>query len=258
MGSNRRFWWLLAVPAVAFGIVGLLVLYACSRDVTPGWHNDVERVGWVSKWATLPTLPLLFGLAADSLRRSSRGASSVVAAAWIAVGWAVLAVLLLARLAIADATRSVSGARLWPGDADPPGLDPIRPMLDWTPTNIVAGEATVLAVAAIVVVTLARRYARGWLWGPPLIFALIGCWQVVAPWSFRLDYDTFTGDLLLGDLFGEFLFFMGPFSPVSAIALGLAAIVLVITTAALGGAEGARDGEDPASSPFARIAEAVG
>lgn len=210
------------------------VLFAAGQTaVLVGALASEHSVTWLAKWLTVPSIPVLLALLADRVsRRPERW--RVVAAVWATLG---VGVVLVVTAAIEWVTERIGNAaywRLWPTTVGPGE----QRMLDeigghgpgWTPTGI-----TVRELSAVVLVALAAALALRWcarrgaapvaaIVVPVAVFIALLAYSATTPWSFRMDFDFFVGDAVLGATFGELVFVVAPFDPIGSIAIGLAAL----------------------------------
>jgi hypothetical protein len=213
------------VAAVSFGVAQGLTLFGVTDP--ENWST------WVTKWLTVPSLPVLFILMAERVaERPERWRQAT--AVWTILGGAIVLITATRAGAVSERISNAAYTRLWPTSSS----DSVRIHLDelggfgdsWTPTGIVARELIVVVVAAVVCGLTLRRCARPGIvaWAgaaiPVAAVTVLAGYAIVTPWAFILDYDFFVGDSVLGGTLFELLAFPAPADPIGAMAIGVAAL----------------------------------
>jgi hypothetical protein len=217
----------LAAGPTLFAIATVVLAEPASGGPTDGALGFIVLV--VLKLAAVASLVVLAG----RLGRAIAGNRRRIAATGTA--WAGAALGLLG-LVVANIEPFLAyGCRVWPGGdhlaEDVAAYETSR----YTTTTIVAYEAV-----AMVAIAFAAAAAAGWFGNrstvasgaSACVTAFVGllAYDLLAPWSFVVDYDFFQGDAVLGGVQGELIFLVVPWGdPAGAIALGVAGL----STAAL-------------------------
>lgn len=222
-----RLWGLaLVAPAVAFGTqLGWSLWAPVSDGPTPAWVEVAQLGTVVLTWLSSASLVSLLVLAARHVRdRPARWRTAT--AAWAATGLGLLAAVVVRIGPISAAVDSASYRRLWPT------RHPVDPFhltygVGWSPGAIVTREAIVIVVLAVgtglILRLLGARGSAGAAAGAVALGALVLFGYVaLTPWSFRMDYDLFVGDAVLG---ASAIQLVLPVDPVGGLAVLVAAAV---------------------------------
>ncbi len=248
--TPRRWWGLAVVFPVAFACAQTAVLFAAlPPEAAPVW---------ITKWLTIPSLPILFILMAERIaERPQRWRATTVI--WAAAGISMVGVVARRAESASEAISSVAYYRLWPTRVTGPievHLDNIgAPWNGWTPAEIVAREMVTVVILATITSLVLRRCATtepmlAGIAAPAAVMTVLIIYRISTPWAFILDYDFFVGDTLIGATIGELLFFPAPFDPVAGIGIGIAALSMGGLILSWGGAI------EPAEQREAQMAQA--
>ncbi len=235
--TDLRRWWGLAVCfPVVLAATGLADLAANGGQELPAWHEPVDRVAWVAKWLTVPSMPILVLLLAEKVaERPARWRAAT--GLWLVLGIGLVLSVVSRMAYVSDAASSVASWRLWPTTLSSDGRNTLAAYESlggfgprWTTGQVVASELLAVVTLALASGLALRRCARD---GAPrlavgavpvAVMAVLLIYRMAAPWSFRVDFDFFVGDAVLGGTMGELLFFPAPFDPIGSLAIGLAAV----------------------------------
>lgn len=213
------------LAAVSFGVAQGFVLFGVTDPES--WST------WVTKWLTVPSLPLLFILLAERVaERPARWGQAT--AVWAILGGAIVLITANRMEAVSERIGNAAYHRLWPTTLSDAGQTHLNELggfgAGWTPTGIVVRELIVVVVAAVVCGLAMRRCARlgGLAWAgavvPLAALAVLVGYAIITPWAFIMDYDFLVGDSVLGGTLFELLFFPAPADPIGAMAIGAAAL----------------------------------
>lgn len=201
-----------------------------------GVAEPEHALTWLTKWLTVPSLPILLALL--GLRVAERPTRwRVVAGAWVGLGLASVLAAALALSTFGDAIDLHACPRLWPGGEQPEAARTVLSDVGWeargwSRSGVLVREMTATVAVALIAAVALRRCVdagRAWVAGAAVPVVVIGglvAYQLLVPWSLVLDYDLFVGDALLGGATGELLFFPAPFDPLASIAIGAAALAM--------------------------------
>lgn len=223
----RRWWPLLLLPPTV------------TAAVASAWvFSDFESYVLLVSAALLsvPCVPVVIWLLAERVAEQPKR-WRIASGVWISLG---VACVLWTRWFIVDIIGLTQGSRLWPTEADPDVLLSLDhpPDGSWTPDRIMTTELVFVVIIAIMTgsvlraVRTAPRYAAAMV--PVLVWTMLGIYQLVAPLSFVLDYDTFFGDLVLGGTYANLTFVL-PFDVVGSGAIALACLSMGLMLHGWGG-----------------------
>ena len=220
----RRSWPALTLVPVAYPIVQLITLES-------SWSM-------VAQAAAIPCFPLLFWLLAERVsERPNRVAGAAVL--WSSIGvTTVLGTVALIDEVLARSNRNYLW-RLWPNRPQESGLDDLLGP-GWTVDAIAGREMiAVVAIALLTAISLriisTRRPKMAAVVLPVVIYCGLLIYELATPWGFMIDYDFFISDAVLGSVFGDLSYPVGPMDLVSSIALGLAALSMGLLLWSWGG-----------------------
>lgn len=252
---DPRRWWGLAVLFPLLLAAGQGAdMAAHARPELPTWHGEVGGATWVAKWLTVPSLPVLLVLLAERIADHPRR-WRVATALWVVLGAVVVVITTSAIGPVGEIVSDPTYHRLWPTTLTTQQAGFVDEVggfgSNWTPTQIVARELTAMVLLAVASGLTLRHcarigFARAAAGAVPLaVIVVLVVYRTVAPWAFRVDFDFFVGDAVLGSTLAELLFFIAPFDPIGSMAIGLAALTMGGLILAWGGA---RPGEGEARS----------
>lgn len=245
----RRWWGLSVLFPVFFALTQAGVLYSWSQVEQPQWHAAVYNAGFVFKWLTAPSLPVLLVLMAERIgERPERWRAAT--ASWVLLGGgAVLAVTVMMG-SISKTISDGSYHRMWPTTTEAQSWGHLEAQGwsgeswfggSWVPTQIIVHELAAVVVIALATGLMLRRCAVGdarmaAAAVPITIMGVLVCYRISTPWAFVDSYDFFAGDAVVGATSGELLYFFAPLDPIAAMLIGLAATSMGGLVLAWGGA----------------------